>query len=550
MTKPVPLAGTVSRTATLLSDIPALARAGLIAPVWPDVLVRAMSAVVRHGLSPAAAYEYNAARFGSDVAIVDDRGVLTFSELSERISALSASLERCGIGDQDRVGVLCRNHSELVETVAALSGIGADIVLLNVSFAAPQLAGVIADERVTALVHDEEFAPQARSAAPSMARFVARHSEPAAPELAIGELDRGARRGHPMAPRSPSRFVLLTSGTTGRPKGTSRAVPLSLDPVVAMLSRVPLRVRDVTMISSPLFHAWGLGQLGLSMLLSSTVVLQSHFDPESTLKSMSRNRVRVLVAVPFVLQRLLEVPRATRRRYDLSSLEVVMTSGSQLAGSLAAQFMHNYGEVLYNVYGTTEAAWGAIATPADLRAAPGTVGFPPRGADVLVVGEAGHELPPGTTGRVLVRNRRLAASRPEHEDRAADHAARDGFVPTGDLGHFDDAGRLFIDGRQDDMIVSGGENVFPQEVEELLTSHPAITEAVVTGVPDSLYGERLRARIVLRRGCLLSSDEVRAFVKENLAGIKVPRDVEFVDALERNETGKILHENPPVAPAP
>lgn len=202
--KEPPFAGTASKVITRLSDLPILARAGLLRPVWPDVFIRGILAVGRHGLSPAAAYEYSAARFGAEVAIVDDRGALTFMDLADRISALSASFGRCGIGDRDKVGMLCRNHSELVETVGALSSIGADIVFLNVSFAAPQLAEVLAAEGISALVYDEEFGPQARTAAASLARFVARHDQPAAPELAVGELDQALGVVSPSPPARPA----------------------------------------------------------------------------------------------------------------------------------------------------------------------------------------------------------------------------------------------------------------------------------------------------------------------------------------------------------
>jgi acyl-CoA synthetase (AMP-forming)/AMP-acid ligase II len=532
--------GATAKVVERFEDLAVLAKAGLLRPMRPDVLMRGVLAVVRHGISPAAACEYGAARYPDEPAVVDDRGAVTFVELAGKISALAEAWRARGIGHRDRVGLLCRNHREFVESVAALSSLGADIAFLNVSFAGPQLAEVLGDQRVTALVYDEEFAPQAKTAASSMRRFVAFDLSRTGTDPRVEELDCGAGRRFVVGAHRGSRFLFLTSGTTGQPKASVRPVPLSIDPLVALLSRIPLRSRDVTLIASPVFHTWGFGLLGLSMVLSSTVVLARRFDPEPILDSIEQHGVRVLVTVPYVLQRMTELPARLYRSHDYSSLEVVMTSGSPLSGQLAARFMDTYGEVLYNVYGSTEAAWAAIATPADLRAAPGTVGFPPRGTEVRIVDADGLEVPSGQMGRVLVRNALLAPTGSDGQGREL----FDGYLSTGDLGRFDEAGRLHIDGRQDDMIISGGENVHPQEVEELLVSHPAIAEALVIGVPDRRFGQRLRAFVVPREGVELSVDDVREFVRGHLASYKVPRDVRFVEALSRNEIGKVLHRDP------
>ena len=543
--------GAVSRLPHALEASKVLAGAGLVRVLPPFVVTRCALAVLRDGFSPAAALQCSAIRFPDDAAVVDDRGVLRFAELARRVTDLAAAFERAGLGSQDRVGLLCRNHREFVQATAAVSGLGADVVLLNVAMAAAQLAGVLADEGATALVYDQEFAAQAREAARDLKRFVARGAHPEDGSEGDGldddprldRLDAGARGRCRIAPLHGTRYILLTSGTTGKPRGATRPVPLTIEPLVALLSRIPLRVRDVTLVASPLFHAWGLGNLGLAMVLSSTLVLQDRFEPEATLAAIARHRVRVFVAVPVMLQRLLELPDETRGRYDTSSLEVVASSGSALPGGLATRFMDAFGDVLYNVYGSTETAWAGIATPEDLRDAPASAGFPPLGTEVRIADDRGAALPRGTTGRVLVHNKLLVAG---HADAGAErHQMLDGFMPTGDLGHLDDVGRLTIDGREDDMIVSGGENVYPQEVEDVLASHPAIAEVVVVGVPDAAYGERLRALVVRHHETQLSADEVRAFVRARLARFKVPRDVEFVDMLPRNETGKVLRPRRP-----
>jgi acyl-CoA synthetase (AMP-forming)/AMP-acid ligase II len=215
---------------------------------------------------------------------------------------------------------------------------------------------------------------------------------------------------------------------------------------------------------------------------------------------------------------------------------VVPVSGSALSADLATRFMDAFGDVLYNLYGSTEVAWATIATPRDLRRAPGTAGRPPRGTTLRIVDDDGLELPTGQTGRIVVGNDMLF----EGYTGGGSKDVVDGLMATGDVGHLDHAGRLFVDGRDDDMIVSGGENVFPQEVEELLGAHPDIAEAAVVGVDDDQFGQRLKAFVVPRNGKKLSPADVKAHVKSNLARYKVPRDVEFLDELPRTSTGKVL----------
>jgi acyl-CoA synthetase (AMP-forming)/AMP-acid ligase II len=217
-------------------------------------------------------------------------------------------------------------------------------------------------------------------------------------------------------------------------------------------------------------------------------------------------------------------------------LRVVAVSGSALPGGLATRFMDAYGDVLYNLYGSTEASWVSIATPEELRHAPNTAGRPPHGTRVSIVSQAGAPMPPGHTGRILVGNEMLF----EGYTNGTSGARQDGLLATGDLGHVDQDGLLYVDGREDDMIVSGGENVFPSEVEDLLAGLPQVREVAVVGVPDAEFGQRLVAWIALYPGEVLDADAVREYVRRNLARFAVPRDVRFVRALPRNATGKVV----------
>jgi fatty-acyl-CoA synthase len=342
--------------------------------------------------------------------------------------------------------------------------------------------------------------------------------------------------GNLKPPPDKPRFVILTSGTTGTPKGAQRSSPDGLGAVAALLDKIPFRSRETMMIAAPLFHSWGFFHFVISLPTASTMVLRRRFDPEQTLRAVQESRAQVLGVVPVMLQRILQLPEETLRRYDLSSLRIVSLSGSALPGELAVEWMDRFGDNIYNLYGSTEVAYATVATPADLRAAPGTAGRPPRGTVVRLYDEGGDPVPQGDVGRIFVGNEMSF----EGYTGGGNKDAIDGLLSSGDVGHFDAAGRLFIDGRDDEMIVSGGENVFPREVEDLLADHEAVVEVAVIGVEDEEYGQRLKAFVVLAEGLEASEEDMKAHVKTHLAGYKAPREVEFIDELPRNATGKVL----------
>jgi acyl-CoA synthetase (AMP-forming)/AMP-acid ligase II/uncharacterized membrane protein len=510
-----------------------LAGAGLARPMRPDRLLRALLALGRFGTTPAAGYAASAARFPDELAIVDEAGALSFERVHRRTNALAHALSDAGVLEGDGVAVMCRNHRGFVETTVALSKLGANALFLNTSFAGPQLAEVVRREKPKAVVYDEEFAELLADAGKHRKRFVAWSDDGEVEDPTLEELIASGDPADVVAPTEPGRVVILTSGTTGTPKGASRGQP-GLGAAVSILSAIPLRARERVHIAAPLFHAWGIAHFQLGLLLSSTLVLERKFDPEQTLATIERHGVECCPMVPVMLQRILALPEETRRRYDTSSLRTVPVSGSALPGDLAGRFMDEFGDLLYNLYGSTEVAWAAIAGPEDLRAAPGTAGLPPHGTTLRIVGDDDAELPRGETGRIFVGNEMLF----EGYTGGGSEETLDGLMTTGDLGYLDERGRLFVEGRSDEMIVSGGENVYPQEVEDLLARHERIREAAVVGVDDEDWGQRLEAFVVADGK--ISEQEVMSYVKDNLARYKVPRRVELIDELPRNPTGKVL----------
>ena len=510
---------------------------GMIGPERPDRLVRGLDALRRWGPTTAGGYEAAAIRRGDAIGLVDERGTLTFGELNERSNRLAHGLRAAGVGPGDGVALLCRNHRWFVEATVAIAKLGAHALYLNTMFAAPQITEVCEREGPVAIIHDEEFTTFVAPAAEGRLRYVAWQDAPD-PDgaLSLDDIARGRPASAPPVPAEPGRVVILTSGTTGAPKGAQRAQPGSLAPVAAIFDAIPLRAGERTLISAPLFHSWGMAHFLLAISLGSAIVLRRRFDPQDALRTAAEQRATALAVVPVMLQRILELPDDVLERYDTRALRVIAVSGSALPGDLSTRVMDRFGDVLYNLYGSTEVAWATIASPADMRAAPGTAGRPPHGTIVRLFDAGGAPvLTPGATGRIFVGNEMAF----EGYTGGGGKQVIDGLMATGDVGHLDAAGRLFIDGRDDEMIVSGGENVFPREVEDLLADHPGVLEAAVLGVPDEDWGQRLRAFVVAAPGGV-KEQALKDYVKANLASFKVPRDVVFLDELPRNPTGKVL----------
>jgi acyl-CoA synthetase (AMP-forming)/AMP-acid ligase II len=526
--------GQVARGATTVS---VLTHAGLVRAYRPDRLARVGRTLLRWGLGQAGGAIALADRFPHETGVIDELGSLTFLEMHRRSNALARALADRGVSEADRVAVLCRNSRYFIDATVATAKLGADVLYLNTSFSGPQVAGVVDAERPTLLVHDEEFTPLLEGIdVPRVLGWVdaAQPSHETADAL-IADHDAGDLR----PPKRESRTVILTSGTTGAPKGANRAGGGSVGTAVAVLSIVPLRVRWTTHIAAPLFHTWGWAHFQIAMLMGTTIVLRRRFDPIDCMDIVVEHNCDSLVVIPVMLRRILDAvgpDSGTEWRYDVPQLKVVAASGSALPGDLAREWMDTFGDNLYNTYGSTEVSLATIASPEDLRAAPGTAGRAPEGTIVALFDEHDSPVETGEVGRIFVQNAMLfegytsGDSKPVIGDMMA----------TGDIGRFDADGRLFIEGRDDEMIVSGGENVFPQEVEDCLARHPDVVEAAAIGVADADFGQRLRAFVVVRPGAELSAETLRDHVRQNLARFKVPRDVVFLDELPRNATGKVL----------
>jgi fatty-acyl-CoA synthase len=514
-----------------------LYRARLIAPLRPDRYVRMGAAVRRAGMNATSGFAIAAQRCPDRPGLIDELGTLTWRQLDEDSDALAAALQALPGGSPGVVGVMARNHRGFVESLIAANRIGADVLLLNTSFSGPALAEVVSREKVDAVIYDEEFATsisQAMSDRPQAARIVAWTDDPGVHDVTVAALVDGHRGRRPSPPARMSKMILLTSGTTGSPKGAkhSGGGPEALK---SILDRTPWRAEETVVIVAPMFHAWGFGQLGIAGLMACTIVTRRKFDPEATLALVDEHRATGLSVVPVMFDRIVDLPDDILARYSGRSLRFAAASGSRMRPDVVITFMDRFGDVIYNNYNATEAGMIATATPSDLRAAPDTAGRPAEGTEIRILDSEFHEQAAGEVGTIYVRS----TAQFDGYTSGSTKDFHDGFMSSGDVGYLDKAGRLFVVGRDDEMIVSGGENVYPIEVEKTLAAHSDVSEAAVLGVDDEQYGQRLAAFVVLADGASATPDALKAHVRETLANYKVPRSITVLDELPRGSTGKI-----------
>jgi acyl-CoA synthetase (AMP-forming)/AMP-acid ligase II len=519
-----------------------LIRAGMLAPMRPDRYLKMAAAMRREGMGMTVGFAGAAQRCPDRPALIDELGTLTWRQLDERINALGAALQGLPSGQPKVIGIMCRNHRGFVEALVAANRIGSDVVLLNTSFAGPAMAEVVNREGVDAAIYDEEFTAtmdRALADKPDATRIVAWTDGPH--ELTVEKLIADHLGQQPQRTGRKGKMILLTSGTTGSPKGAKQSGGgAGIGTLKAILDRTPWRAEETIVIVAPMFHAWGFSQLIFAASMACTIVTRRKFDPEATLDLVDRHKATGLAVVPVMFDRIMDLPEEVRNRYSGRSLRFAAASGSRMRPDVVTAFMDQFGDVIYNNYNATEAGMIATATPQDLRIAPDTAGRPAGGTEIRILDSEFNELPAGEVGGIYVRN-------DTQFDGYTSGNTKDfhsGFMSSGDVGYLDEAGRLFVVGRDDEMIVSGGENVYPIEVEKTLAAHPEVSEAAVIGVDDEQYGQRLAAFVVLSPSAQSDSkateDTLKQHVRENLANYKVPREIAIVDELPRGSTGKIL----------
>jgi fatty-acyl-CoA synthase len=510
--------------------------------VEPPQNIAGMVADIRRwgefGMIPAL----NARRTPNRTAIIDDDGEMTFKELDDAANAVANGLLAIGVRGGDGLALLIRNHRWFLVALYGAAKVGVRIILLNSEFSGPQIKEVSEREGAKLIIFDDEYTKAVSAADPPLGKLRALPTNPdndqpsESTDETLADLIGRSRSTPPPKATAHSKIIILTSGTTGTPKGANRSTPPSLAPIGGVLSHVPFRSGEVTSLPAPMFHALGFLHATIAMMLGSTLVLRRKFKPANVLADIEKHKVTAVVVVPVMLSRTLDAFDAMERKPDLSSLRIVFVSGSQLGAELATRALKDLGPVIYNLYGSTEIAFATIARPKDLSINPATVGPVVKGVTVKLFDDNGHEVPQGEVGRIFVGNTFPF----EGYTGGGGKQIIDGLMSSGDVGYFDEHGLLYVSGRDDEMIVSGGENVFPAEIEDLISGHPEVVEATALGVEDQEWGHRLRAFVVKAEGASVDEDAIKTYVRDHLARYKVPREVIFLDELPRNPTGKIL----------
>ncbi len=484
----------------------------------------------------------NARRHPDARAVIDEEGAITYRELDEAAHAVANGLIEMGVKGGDGVAILARNTRWFVIANYGAARAGARIILLNSEFSGPQVKEVSEREGAKVIIYDDEYTKTVSKAEPELGKLRALGTNPDSDEESGSKdetladlIKRSSKEPAPKASKHAS-IIILTSGTTGTPKGANRSTPPTLAPVGGILSHVPFKANEITSLPAPMFHALGYLHATIAMFLGSTLVLRRKFKPPLVLEDLEKHKATAMVVVPVMLSRLLDAIEKMDKKPDLSHLKIIFVSGSQLGAELAQRALNDFGPVIYNMYGSTEIAFATIAGPKDLKKNPATVGPVVKGVKVKILDDNGQEKPQGEVGRIFVGN----AFPFEGYTGGGHKQIIDGLMSSGDVGYFDEHGLLYVSGRDDEMIVSGGENVFPAEVEDCLSGHPEVVEATAIGVEDKDWGHRLRAFVVKKDGSDVDEETLKKHVKEELARYKVPREVIFLDELPRNPTGKIL----------
>ncbi len=508
----------------------------------------AAEALSKGARNPSLIFAIHGANSPDKTALLWRDRRVTYGQLDDRMNRAAAGLQERGFRRNTSVVIMMRNRPEFLEVQAGAGRLGAAAVSVSWRSTAAELAYLAQHCGAKAIVFEADLwhvVEQAKKSLPGIAdrEFIAVGGD--APGCSRYEDDFLASSGTPIQHadgnvEEDASVVIYTSGTTGKPKGAVRKFPKdAMHASMQFIGETPMRSDDVHLVTCPLYHSTAFGFLAWTALLGGTSVLMDEFKPEHFLQLVDRHGVTTTAVVPTILHRVLALGPSVLEKYDVRTVRGIFTVGAPLPGPLGTELMDHFGDVLYNCYGATETGLVTMAKPDDLRAAPGCIGKALPGNEVRLLDDRGVEVGPGEVGELYARNKMLVSG--YHNDSDSTRASmRDGFFSVGDLARRDRDGRFFIEGRKRDMIISGGVNVYPAEVEAVLEANAEVAEVAVVGVEDPEWGERVRAFVVKHPGSTLDEGALKVWCRERLAGPKVPRDFVFLDALPRNPTGKVL----------
>ncbi|CAN5806184.1 acyl-CoA synthetase [soil metagenome] len=523
-------------------------------PIRPSALADFVRGARKTPVGPHLALMFHAAAHPDKEAVVEygDLGVrrLTWGELDATINRLAGALVSRGVAGGGRVALMLPNGIEYLIAQQALARIGGTAVQIGYKSKPAEIAYILANaEPKATLVHG--------SFVDIMREGRAQAGGNGGPMIVVGgdgvtegdatDWDRALAASSPEVPaREQNRggdgggVIVYTSGTTGKPKGANRSwKKTGFEAVADMILQVGMTADDRHLVVCPLYHSAAPAFVAVMASLGGTIVLMNQFEPEGALDIIQRERITCTLMVPTMIVRIANLPKETLAKYDSSSLRWVMSAAAPLSTDAARRFMEHFGPKLWNFYGATETGLVTLAGPDDHVSRPGTIGKALRGNEIRLLDDAGNVVKPGEVGELYARNSTLISGYHKNEE-ATKSSQRDGFFSVGDMGRQDPDGFYYLESRKHDMVISGGVNIYPREIEDHLHTHPAILEAAVIGLPDPEWGETLAAFIVLRDGQQISPTEVMDYCRSHLADFKRPRKVTFLLELPRNPTGKVL----------
>ena len=518
--------------------VKALAKAGALHPSSSLALARSLPWLLGRGPSLGVVSQMNAQAFGDKTAIHDRNGSITWRGLDNRANQAAHALWASGVRGNERVATLLRNGRECAEVALGAQKYGIVACPLNTWAKPKELKATMAASDPSVVVYDTAHAGQVEECVPEDVPLVFVGDSSKALEGSVDYEEWLSDK--PESPPSPftrepgsAKVVIHTSGTTGTPKGAARnASGAGLGALANLLSVVPYHRDDIVFCPAPLFHSFGLAMFTFATALGATMVLPEKFDPEASLGLIEAHQATAASFVPVMIKRIVTLDDEVKSRYNLTSLKIVMASGSAMGEELRRAASETFGEVLYDLYGSTEAGWVAIARPEDVSSHPKSVGKPVPGIEISIFDSDGDAVETGETGEIFVKSEVMFEGYTGGESKDE----RDGYMSIGDLGHMDEDGHLYIEGRADDMVVVGGENIYPIEIEQVIEGISGVDEVTVMGVPDDEYGEVLAAFVVGS----VKPDKVTQTCKKELASYKVPKRIEIIKELPRTSTGKVV----------
>lgn len=483
-------------------------------------LCRLLEALLTTGANPMALLRFAAKLHPGRIAIHDERERLSYPELWHQAETLAAALQvEHGIRQRQKVAIACRNHAAAVKALFACARLGADIVLINPDTSPNQLRMLDQSQRFDFFIYDDSLDTAFAEPEWRGKSLPAYH----ATEPSINRLATQSRPAtHRLRKTKAGRIVVMTGGTTGQPKAASRT-PSVLDflpPFVALLTQIHLDQYRTVYIATPIYHGFGVAALFLGVLLGVEMYLLRRFDAGSACDLIAQHQIEAVTVVPLMLQRMLN-----RNAGALQSLRCIISGGALLSPALARQSLAQLGPTLFNLYGTSEGGFAIMATPELLARKPDSIGKPVPGVRAHLIDPAEQQESESGVGRLCLRSSWTTS---KHE-----------WIETGDLACRDCDGDLFLRGRVDDMIVSGGENVYPIELENVLAQHPDVAAVGVVGIPDAEFGQRLKAVVALRPETPLDAPALLDWLKPRVARHQMPATVELRDELPYTPLGKL-----------